>query len=285
MSFSDRRALRHMKTPVNGIFRVTGFYDVRSATHITGVITAPGIEATAAEHKTDRQGRWAESTELPVVVDQADPAKFVILWDQVDSGSWGEQEMRAARRLAVQINTGQDGTPGSGVSVQFPGQPGVSFVRTVTIGPDGQPAQLSAENAAQVAEVLREKLGGLSIMFNGPGGGFPASGTGFPEPSGGFAPAPGAPGAGFQSGEHGTAVVLDAREMPAQPGFSQPYGGQTELLLEVTRADGTIYQTRTLIAFSAPEHQSAIARPGARLRVQIDPADPSRVAIDPAGLY
>ncbi|HEY0933657.1 MAG TPA: hypothetical protein VGD91_07940 [Trebonia sp.] len=80
-----------MKSPVSGIFRVTGSYDAKSATRITGVITAPGIPATPAEHKTDRQGRWAESDELPVTVDQADPSKFVIMWDEVDSGSWGSE--------------------------------------------------------------------------------------------------------------------------------------------------------------------------------------------------
>lgn len=275
-----------MKSPVSGIFRVTGSYDAKSATRITGVITAPGIPATPAEHKTDRQGRWAESDELPVTVDQADPSKYVIMWDEVDSGSWGSEGTRAARRLAIQINGGQPGSPGAGVPFPFPfpGQPGAgagggaSFISTVTIGPDGQPTQLSAENAARVAEALQQTMGGLAAMFTGQGGGFPA-------PNGGFAPGPAAQPAGFQSGEHAVAGVLDAREVPVQPGFFMPSGGQTELLLEVTRADGSLYQTRTVIAFSSPEHQAAVAVPGTRLRIRIDPADPARVAIDPAGLF
>lgn len=43
MGFSDRRAVKHVKEPVNGIFSVTGFYDARSHTVLTVVITAPGI--------------------------------------------------------------------------------------------------------------------------------------------------------------------------------------------------------------------------------------------------
>jgi hypothetical protein len=268
MSFSERRAIKHLKTPVSGIFRVTGFHDAKSGLHFTGVITAPGIPDTPVEHKTDREGRWAESTELPVVVDQADPSRFVILWDQVDSDSWGSQ------------GTGAGG--------------GARFVTTVTIGRDGQPAQLSAQDAARVAEALQATLGGLSAAFGASGGGFPAAdggfpapGSGFPAPAGGFpAPAgvwpvaPGAQPAGLLPGEHGTAVVLDAREIPVQPGFPVPPGGQYELLLEVTRWQGGPYQTRTVIGFSSPEQRAAVAVPGRRLRVGIDPAAPDRVTID-----
>jgi hypothetical protein len=47
---------------VRGVFRVTGFYDKHPSssppgTRITGVIIAPGIPATPAEHKVDERGR------------------------------------------------------------------------------------------------------------------------------------------------------------------------------------------------------------------------------------
>jgi hypothetical protein len=326
MGFSEWRATRHMKTPVRGIFRVTGFYDVRGGTHITGVITAPGVPATPAEHKTDKRGRWAGNDELPVAVDQADPAKFMILWDEVDSVSWGSQELQAAQQLADRMNAGLDGgpgtggwgtgaggngTPGAGAPFQFPGMPGAvfdgftgppgtgfssgtSFVSGVAIGPDGQPVQLSGDVAAQVAEAVRETLGGISAAFAGPNGGigagpnggFGAANGGFGAgPNGGFTPAQAAQAVSSQSGEQGTAVVLDAREVPTPPGFAVPPGGRAELLLEVTRADGTLYQTRTMIAFSTPERRTAIAAPGTRLRVRIDPNAPDRVAIDLTGMF
>jgi hypothetical protein len=310
MGFSEWRATRHMKTPVRGIFRVTGFYDAKSgATRITGVITAPGLPATPAEHKTDKRGRWAGNDELPVAVDLTDPAKFVILWDEVDSVSWGSQEMQAAQQLADRMNAGLDGTagngaPGTGAPFQFPGLPGAafdgftgspgtgfssgtSFVSSVTIGPDGRPVQLSGDAAAQVAEAVREALGGISAAFAAPNGGFGAGQNGGfgAGPNGGFTPAQAAQAVSSQSGEQGTAVVLDAREVPTQPGFPVPPGGRSELLLEVTRADGTLYQTRTVIAFSTPERRTAIATPGTRLRVRIDPNAPERVAIDPAGTF
>jgi hypothetical protein len=103
MGFSERRAVRHMKAPVRGLFRVTGFYDVPSATVLTGVITAPGIPATPAEHSADNRGRWVGNDELPVAVDSADPARFVVLWDEVDAVSWRSQERKTAQGLADRL--------------------------------------------------------------------------------------------------------------------------------------------------------------------------------------
>jgi hypothetical protein len=62
MGLSDRRAKHNMRDPVRGVFRVTGFYDKHPSssppgTRITGVIIAPGIPATPAEHKVDERGR------------------------------------------------------------------------------------------------------------------------------------------------------------------------------------------------------------------------------------
>ena len=264
MGFSEWRATRHMKDPVRGVFKVTGFYDRRSSTIITGVITAPGLPATAAEHKTDKRGRWAGNDELPVAVDQANPSQFAILWDEVDAVSWPTQEMQAAQRLAEQLNAGPDAgfgpATGEGDGRGF-GGPGFGYPTTVTIGPDGQP--MSAEAAAQISEVVREALSGVSAALGGTGGAF----------------------GGARTGERGTAVVLDAREAPNPPGFPLPPGGRADLLLEVTRADGAVYQTHTVIAFSTPGRRAAIATPGTHLNVWIDPRAASRVTVDLAGLF
>lgn len=52
---------------------------------------------TAVEHKADDRGRWAGGQELPVLVDRADPSKFVILWDEAQPTafpqvSWSDQD-------------------------------------------------------------------------------------------------------------------------------------------------------------------------------------------------
>jgi hypothetical protein len=154
MGINDWRAKKHMKYPERGVLRVTGFYDAHpgsspSGTRITGVIVAPGIQATAVEHKADDRGRWAGVRELPVLVDRADPARFVILWDEVQPVSWRDQEMQAAQAEAERINAG----PPS--SYQF--GPGTTVTSTVvTIGPDGQPstAPMSPQTAAHVQEAL-----------------------------------------------------------------------------------------------------------------------------------
>ena len=67
MGHSERRAVRHMKAPVSGIFRVTGCYRKHSHNILTGVITADGIPAAPAEARTDPEGRWVGNDELPTV--------------------------------------------------------------------------------------------------------------------------------------------------------------------------------------------------------------------------
>jgi len=76
MGHSERRAVRHTKAPVSGIFRVTGFYKKHSHNMLTGVITADGIPATPAEARADLEGRWVGNDELPATVDN--PARVAI---------------------------------------------------------------------------------------------------------------------------------------------------------------------------------------------------------------
>lgn len=297
-----------MKDPIRGTFRVTGFYDAHPSssppgTRITGVITAPGIPATPAEHKTDSRGRWAGANELPVLVDRADPSRFAILWDEVKPVSWKDQERQAAQAEADRINgrtagapdaagaSGGLGGPGAGgfpgsspfqftVSPEVIVSPEVTFDDVVTIGPDGQPASMSlppevaAQMGEQVGEAIRKALGGLA---SGAGGDSAAA------PYGGFNPAEAARAMASRSGEQATAVVLAVEDRPTS-GFLTPPGGAADLTLEITRADGSVYTTHTVIMFSTPQRRATVAVVGKRLGIFIDPDNPAKIAIDTRGL-
>jgi hypothetical protein len=94
-----------MKDPVRGAFRITDWYDAHphesnSRPRLTGVVTAPGIPATAGEHDSDLRGRWAIGDELPALVDRADPAKFVILWHEVKQPNISDRLKQSAQTAA-----------------------------------------------------------------------------------------------------------------------------------------------------------------------------------------
>jgi hypothetical protein len=154
MGISAWRAKRQMKYPERGVLRVTGFYDALShsapsGTRITGIISAPGIPDTPVEHKSDDQDSWAGVREVPVLVDRADPSRFLILWDEAQPISFRDQEPQAAPQEADRITRGQYGSRTSVTST------------VVTIGPDGQPASgpMSPETAAQVQTALGNVFG------------------------------------------------------------------------------------------------------------------------------
>jgi hypothetical protein len=83
MSISDRRIKRKMKYPERGTLRVTGITDARPPRIlVTGVIAAPGIQATTVEYSTEERDRWAGIEEVAVLVDRSDPTRFLVLWDE-----------------------------------------------------------------------------------------------------------------------------------------------------------------------------------------------------------
>lgn len=83
MGISDRRIKRKMKYPERGTLRVTGIADARPPRIlVTGVITAPSIQATTVEYSTEDRDRWAGVEEVAVLVDRSDPARFLVLWDE-----------------------------------------------------------------------------------------------------------------------------------------------------------------------------------------------------------
>ncbi|MGD0602915.1 MAG: hypothetical protein ABSA53_04850 [Streptosporangiaceae bacterium] len=222
MGISDWHAKRHMKHPERGVLRVSGFHHGHSSSsgRITGVITAPGIPDTPVEHKVDDHGRWTGIQEVPVLVDRADPAKFVILWDEVQPASWGDQ---------MQPFSGDAGGMSSGPGVRV-----TSTTTFVTTGPDGQRA-ITPEIAAkmQAAAKVFGKLGGKDLsqiisqaldMASGQPSGRPA-GQPFGQPDvpgyvqgGGQAFGPGDPQAFQQAGGQ---VDPQAFQQPGVQAFGQ----------------------------------------------------------------
>ncbi len=151
MGINDWRAKRNIKYPERGVFRVIGLHDghsrpSRTGTRIAGIITAPGIPATRIEHKMEDPARWTGHQALPVLLDRTDPTKFIVLWEELESGNW------------------QD--PGE-VDPQYAGAPSTfgpdvtSTSSSITIGPDGRPINvpLSPEAAARVQSVLGKAFG------------------------------------------------------------------------------------------------------------------------------
>jgi hypothetical protein len=120
--------------------------------------------------------------------------------------------------------------------------------------------------------------------------------AGFPQVSWADQAAPGAgPQPGFDpaqptqfpaggGGELASAIVLAAQDVAPMPGFAAP-GGAIDVTLEVRRADGSIYTTHTRLSVITPERRAAVATPGTRLTVRIDPNDPTRVQIVPHGQF
>jgi hypothetical protein len=291
-----------MKDPVRGIFRVTGFYDAHPSssppgTRITGVIVADGLPATPAEHKVSGREHWADSKELPVLVDRTDPSRFVILWDEVKPVSWQDRERQAAQAEADRLNAitsqvtgdlpadagafggfGGAGAPGTGSPFDFNATAEVAFDDVMTVGPDGQvhKTTLPPEAAAGVEAAVRQALEGLGPMLAGE-----ASGT----PYGGVNPVEAARMVASRSGERATAIVVAVEDKKPRRAALTPPGGMADVTLEVTRADGSIYTTHTVIGFSTPERRAIVAVVGKRLNVFIDPTSPSKLAIDTAGLF
>jgi len=279
MGLSDWRAKRQMRDPVRGVFRVTGFYDKHPAstppgTRITGVITAPGIPATAAEHKVDERGRWAAHQELPVMVDRSDPSRFAILWSEITRVSWRDSEMSSAEAEAARLNVAPSApsAPWPGAGTAAPG------------GPAPQVVSLPPEAAAAVQAVVGQALQAAGLtpepeVLGAPGR--PAPGR----PGGGVTPEQAAQMIAGGGGQRAWAVVTDAREIAVPPGLPAAPAGVVDITLEIAAPDGSRYPAVTRVGFSTPQRRARVATVGTELSVLVDPADRSRVAIGTTGLF
>jgi hypothetical protein len=99
--------LRHkrMSDPVAGSFQLTsctvsGSSAVNASCHMSGLVTAPGVDPVAVEHRcTAPTQKWPQPGQvLPVRVDRADPTRLEISWDQVLTGQ--ELGLRRAEQQA-----------------------------------------------------------------------------------------------------------------------------------------------------------------------------------------
>jgi hypothetical protein len=151
MGINDWRAKRNIKYPERGVLRVIGLHDghshpSRTGTRIAGIITAPGIPATRIEHKMEDPARWTGHKALPVLLDRTDPAKFIVLWEELESGAWQDP--------------GEVDPLYAGAPSRF-GPNVVSTSSSITIGPDGRPINvpISPEAAARVQSALGKVFG------------------------------------------------------------------------------------------------------------------------------
>ena len=106
-----------MADPVPGTFLVTAAaMPSRRATYhmtrLTGVVSGEGVAATAVQYNgLIKTALWpSPGTQLPVIVDRADPRKFAIQWDQ--AGTNRNSALDQAESLAAAIRARQDGDVG-----------------------------------------------------------------------------------------------------------------------------------------------------------------------------
>jgi hypothetical protein len=103
-----------MTDPVPGMMLVTAAsMPSRSALYhmsrITGVISAEGVAPTAVQYGgLIKTSLWPNpGTQIPVVVDRADPTRFAIQWDQMQGG--GSSALNQAEALAAAMRAKQNG--------------------------------------------------------------------------------------------------------------------------------------------------------------------------------
>ena len=152
MGINDWRAKRQIKHPERGVLRVLGRHDEHlypSATghRITGIITAPGMPPHRIEHKMDEPARWEGVTAVPVVIERNDPSKFVVLWEELESGAWQDPG---------DVNPVGTGAPGG-----FGPNVVIRNSASIRIGPDNMPINvpIPPEAAARVQSAMGKLFG------------------------------------------------------------------------------------------------------------------------------
>jgi hypothetical protein len=265
----------------------------------------PGTSATVVSIGPDGQPYTAQMSEdLAARVEAAVEQAFI------QRGRQMPPHMAARMEEALNRALGQAGPQGQAIGETIrqalgnaPGQPygpgpGQPYGPEVgqPYGPEaGQPygsvgGQQYGPAAGQQYGPPFDPAGGPSFGQGGQGG---PEANGFAQVSWNDQDLPGArPQAGFNpaqqfpassGGELASGIVLAAQDVAPMPGFAAP-GGTLDVTLEVRRADGSIYTTRTQMSVTTPERRAALA-PGTRLSVRIDPNDPTRVEIDTYGQF
>jgi hypothetical protein len=84
--------------------------------------------------------------------------------------------------------------------------------------------------------------------------------------------------------QRATAVVLASHAVSIPAGLTGGGpAGVVDITLDITPPDGNGYTAVTRVSFSTPQRRERFTATGTRLNVLIDPADHSRVVIDPGG--
>jgi hypothetical protein len=286
MGLKDWRSRRAIKDPVRGEFRPSGSYfpqpgRVPVQEMLIGVVTAPGIEPTAGEALNDRQhphdvSAFRESA-LPALVDRADPARFVVLWQEA-----GVPDDQAEARSQPQQAAAREEAEGSGGAATPPAPaPEVHAGDDTSDGPAPDWAkqladEMRSNGISGMGEVLARALSGYPFTIDGPP---PVT-----DPTAGHPPAEEAARLDA-AGEPATAVLTGIADAPVpQAGLPGPTASLCDLTLQVRRSDGRSYSARTRLEFPDAERRAAVAVIGRELPVRVDTHDDSRVAVDIAAL-
>jgi hypothetical protein len=108
MGLAAKLSEMRMKDPVDGTARVVtveyphgaAYQDAQRYVRLDCVVSGPGIEPIAIEHKcTVATSKVpAPNAVLPVLIDRANPKRIVIHWDKVDNPDLNRKDQRSANR-------------------------------------------------------------------------------------------------------------------------------------------------------------------------------------------
>lgn len=250
-----------MTDPVRGEFRVTGSYyphpgSTPIKTMLTGVVVADGVPPTPGEH-LDLHVRGEFRSSLPVLVDRADPTRFVVLWDEVPAPDPRADARRQAEVEAQRMRQ-SDHAGSSGVD----GHAQVPVAATSVSGVADLPPWLRQAVGAALDGDAEDDNGTVTVRY----GTDPTT----------------APDVVIPPGWRRTAAVLTSvTDVPvpvyALPG---PTASLCDLAVRVTRPDGSSYLTSTRMGFRSAERRTRFAVVGSTVPVGIDPADETHLAVD-----
>ena len=271
MGLKDWRVRRSLRDPVRGQFEVTGRYFAHPngssyREMLTGVVTGPGIAPTAGEHLDDSEGRYISHDVLPALVDRAEPAKFIVLWDELPKPDFRAEARAQAQQAADAARTGRPAGPPTPAPVQI----------HVDGGADGATPPWAAE---MVADLVRQ-----GVIPSDPSGTQGPITVQLPDQvvdlTGGRVTGGDADRL-LATGITTTAVLLAVSDVPVpQIALPGPTATLCDLTLRVTGADGAGYETITRLGFRNAQRRAAIAVVGATLPVRVDPSDRTRVVVD-----
>ena len=283
MGLKDWRSRRAIKDPVRGEFRPSGSYFPQPARvpiqeMLIGVVTAPGIEPTAGEAPNDLRhphdvSAFGESV-LPALVDRADPARFIVLWQEAalrdDQAKARSQAQQAAERVKDEDSAAP---PAPAPAPQVHVDDGTSDGSA----PDWAKQmvdEMRTNGMSGMGEVLARALSGYPFTIDGPAQVIDPTAAGRPAEEATSLTAAGRPA---------TAVLTGIADVPVpQAALPGPTASLCDLTLQVRRSDGRSYTARTRLGFPDAERRAAVAVIGCELPVRVDTRDDSQVEVDVA---